>query len=113
MLVQVKSGNVQAKDIRDLAGTLARESAELGVFITLADPTKPMRSEAAAAGTYLSPWNNQPYPRIQILTVEELLKDRHRPNPACLQVPGGFADQHTLPAPQRHKGRNAQTSFIE
>lgn len=91
--------------------TLAREGAELGVFLTLADPTKPMRTEAAAAGSYVSPWNNQPYPRIQILTVEELLKDPHRPNPACLQVPGGMA-QHTLPEPEKHRRRDSHASLF-
>ncbi|MCE5277112.1 MAG: DNA methyltransferase [Planctomycetaceae bacterium] len=108
MLVQVKSGKVGAKDIRDFVGTLAREQAELGVFLTLQDSTAPMRTEAAAAGMYASPWNNENYPRVQILTIEELMKDPHLPNPAILQVPGGAAAQHTLQQPQQHKGRGAK-----
>ena len=104
MLVQVKSGKVGSKDIRDLVGTITREKAELAVFITLKKPTKPMKTEAASAGMYVSPWNNQAYPVVQILTIEELLADPHRPNPACLQIPGG-ASQHTLPEAPKHKGK--------
>jgi len=111
MLVQVKGGGVGSKDIRDFVGTLSREKAEIGVFITLQSPTQPMRSEAASAGMYTSPWDKKAYPKVQILTVEDLLKDPHRPNPRCLLVPGG-TEQHTLPEPPRHKtARSRQRSL--
>ena len=104
MLVQVKGGHTKPGDIRDLAGTLAREKAELGLFITMDEPTQPMRSEAAAAGVYTSPWDNRPYPKIQILTVGELLADPKRPNPSCLQIPGGAGGPSaTLPQAPKHK----------
>ena len=105
MLVQVKGGHTGSSDIRDLAGTLGREQAELGVFLTLEEPTQRMRTEAAEAGMYLSPWNGQNYPKMQILTIAELLADPHRPNPGCLRVPGGVVGQHTLPEAPRHTGR--------
>ena len=104
MLVQVKGGHVSPAQVRDFVGTLAREKAELGVFITLQEPMAPMRTEAAAAGMYTSPWDNQAYPKVQLLTIEELLKDPHRPNPACLQLPGGRAGAGlTLPEAPKHK----------
>lgn len=103
MLVQVKSGKVGVKDIRDFVGTLTREKAEMGVFITLAEPTARMKQEAASVGNYTSPWDNKPYPKVQILTIEQLLQDPHRPNPRCLQIPGGTSTQHTLPNPPKHK----------
>ncbi|HEX7343505.1 MAG TPA: DNA methyltransferase [bacterium] len=87
LLVQVKSGLVRADQIRDFRGVLEREKAEMGLFITLEDPTQPMRKEAASAGIYRSEMHRKDYPRIQILTIEELLKDAHRPNPACLKLP--------------------------
>ena len=87
MLVQVKGGKAGVSHVRDLVGTMTREKAEMGVFITLQPATKPMIREAATAGLYRSPWNGQDYPRVQILTVEELLGDPHHPNPACLQMP--------------------------
>jgi site-specific DNA-methyltransferase (adenine-specific) len=103
MLVQVKSGKVGSKDVRDLVGTLSREQVEMGVFITLAEPTAPMKQEAASAGTYISPWGKKPFPRIQILTIEELMADPYRPNPRCLLIPGGSSGQHTLADPPKFK----------
>jgi len=73
VLVQVKSGHVNSSYIRDLVGTLKRESAAIGIFITLEPPSKDMLTEAASAGFYHSPGWNKDYPRIQILTIEELL----------------------------------------
>jgi site-specific DNA-methyltransferase (adenine-specific) len=69
VLVQVKSGHVNSSHIRDLKGTLQREQAAIGVFITLEPPSKDMISEAVIAGFYHSQGWNQNYPRIQILTM--------------------------------------------
>ena len=87
---------------------MTRENAELGVFLTLEEPSRPMRTEAAAAGTYTSPWNRQTYPKVQMLTIAELLADRHRPDPACLAVPHSGGTQHTLPEPAKHVGRKGR-----
>lgn len=73
VLVQVKSGHVKSGDIRDLVGTIEREKAAIGVFITLEAATSPMRTEAASAGMYHSAGWGKAYSRIQILTVAELL----------------------------------------
>ncbi|HVB22939.1 MAG TPA: DNA methyltransferase [Ktedonobacteraceae bacterium] len=74
VLVQVKSGHVKSGDVRDLVGTVQRENAAIGVFITLEEPTRDMKTEAVSAGHYESPGWNQRYPRIQILTIAELLR---------------------------------------
>lgn len=75
VLVQVKSGHVKSGDVRDLAGVLAREKdACIGVFVTLEPPSAEMTREAATAGFYRSEFWQKDYPRIQILTIEELLK---------------------------------------
>lgn len=74
VLVQVKSGHVKSGDVRDLRGTVERENAAIGVFITLEEPTRDMKTEAVSAGYYESPGWNQRYPRIQILTIAELLR---------------------------------------
>lgn len=73
VLVQVKSGHVNSSQIRDLKGTLQREQAAIGVFITLEPPSRDMITEAVSAGFYHSPGWNKDYPCIQILTIEELL----------------------------------------
>lgn len=73
IIVQVKSGKVGSRDVRDLVGTIDREKAAIGILITLQNPTKPMQTEADSAGLYYSPGWNTDYPRIQIMTVEQLL----------------------------------------
>lgn len=73
ILVQVKSGKVKSGDIRDLRGTVEREGAAMGVFITLEPSSRDMRMEAVSAGFYRSQGWGQDYPKIQILTIEELL----------------------------------------
>jgi len=73
VIVQVKSGGVKSGDIRDLVGTLQREGAAIGVFLTLEPATSHMLNEAASAGFFHSDGWHRDYPRIQILTVEELL----------------------------------------
>jgi len=73
IIIQVKSGHISPAQIRDLRGVLEREQAEMGVFITLEEPTKQIRAEAASAGFYHSPATKKKYPRLQVITIEELL----------------------------------------
>ncbi len=73
VLVQVKSGHVKSGDIRDLIGTVEGEKAAIGVFITLEEQTEPMKQAALKGGFYHSIGWGQDFPRIQILTIEELL----------------------------------------
>ena len=73
-IVSVKGGgNVGVVMIRDLIATIEREKARIGIFLTLEPPTGPMKIEAASAGFYESPLHGK-FPRIQILTVEEMFK---------------------------------------
>jgi site-specific DNA-methyltransferase (adenine-specific) len=74
VLVQVKSGKVKSGDLRDLIGTVQREQAAMGVFVTLESPSRDMVTEATSAGFYDSPGWGRKYPKIQILTIEALLK---------------------------------------
>lgn len=76
IIIQVKSGGVQAKDVRDLRGVIGREKADFGFFLTLEEPTKPMRTEAVDAGLYESETFKRKYQRIQIITVAELLEGK-------------------------------------
>jgi site-specific DNA-methyltransferase (adenine-specific) len=77
-LVSVKAGqNVSVQMIRDLRGVIEREKAAIGVFLTLTPPTRPMVSEAAAAGVHEEP-DFAPVPRLQIVTVEEAMRLRDR-----------------------------------
>lgn len=71
IILSVKAGKLHAPYVRDLRGVVERETAAIGVLLALDEPTKAMRTEAASAGFYTSPWGK--HSRIQILTIEDLL----------------------------------------
>lgn len=71
IILSVKAGHVTVSQVRDLRGVLDREKAEIGILISLEEPTSPMRKEAASAGFYASPWGK--HARLQLVTVEDLL----------------------------------------
>ncbi|MDP2168239.1 MAG: DNA methyltransferase, partial [Thermodesulfovibrionales bacterium] len=75
-IVSVKSGKTGVKDIRDLGHVLEREKAAMGLFVTLQPPTRDMAKEAAATGFYHSVILNKDFPKMQIMTIEELLNGR-------------------------------------
>ena len=72
IIFSVKAGKTGAAHVRDLRGVVEREDAAIGVLVSMQEPTQPMRSEAASAGFYDSPFGTH-HPRIQLLTIEELL----------------------------------------
>jgi hypothetical protein len=80
IVVSVKGGgNVNVAMVRDLAHVVERENAAIGLFVTLAEPTRPMLTEAVKEGCYTSPHTGNAYPRLQILTVSGLLNGTERP----------------------------------
>ena len=83
-MVQVKSGHAHVKDIRELKDVASKEA--MGIFITLEPPTKDMSVEAVSAGYYHSPIWNKDYPKIQILTIEELLHGKTVDMPPLAQT---------------------------
>lgn len=77
-IVSVKAGeNVGVAMIRDLRGVIEREGAAIGIFLTLAPPTKPMVAEAASAGQCTIE-GFAPVPRIQIVTIQQAMDLRDR-----------------------------------
>ena len=84
IIFSVKAGKVTVSHIRDLVGVISREKAEIGVFLSLEPPTSPMRREAASAGFYESPWGK--HPRIQLLTIEDLLGGKSIDYPQATDV---------------------------
>lgn len=83
-VISVKGGGIKSGDIRDLKGTMDREKAALGLFLTLNEPTREMEKEAASAGLYET--GGMKVPKLQILTAAQILEGR-RP-----QVPFGFTE---------------------
>lgn len=85
-LVQVKSGHVSSATMRDLIGALNREHAEMALLVTLEPPSAPMRREAAEAGFYRSEGWGRDFPRVQIVTIEDLLAGREPDVPPMQQT---------------------------
>lgn len=103
IIIQVKSGNVKSGDIRDLKGVLEREKAQIGAFVTLKPATKDMRTEAVSAGFYESEHYGR-FPKLQILTIEEILGG------AKLQYPQGGAA--TFKRAERKSKQQAEQSGL-
>ena len=76
IILQVKAGHTGVKDVRELIAVVQREKAQIGVLICLQEPTRPMRIEAASSGFYAPPLLATQYPRIQLLTVGEILRGK-------------------------------------
>ena len=101
-IVQVKSGRVSSPLIRDLVGTVEREKAAIGLFITLEEPTRDMRTEAVSAGFYHSDLWQTDYPKIQIRTVGELLEGRAFEVP---RNPQTYQASQRIPRSEGEQGR--------
>lgn len=84
ILVQVKGGHVSAPQIRDFWGTIEREKAAGGIFITLHDASQPMKHEAIEMGDYVYNLTGQKFPKIQIISVEDLLNGYRPDHPSVI-----------------------------
>jgi hypothetical protein len=107
VIVQGKRGKVSAPHVCDLASALRREKAAVGLFITLREPIRPMPQEAATAGCYVpEPFPDQRFPRLQILTIAEILQGKQAQDPR-------FAPTATFKrARRRQKGADPQQARV-
>lgn len=104
IILSVKAGHTNVSHVRDLGHVVDRERAVIGVLITMQEPTGPMRREAAEAGFYTHRLTGNRHPKLQILTVEELLAKKLIDRPYAASPTATFR-----PAPQAKgaKGRAA------
>lgn len=73
IIISVKGGeHVGPVFTRELRGTIEREGAEMGILVTLAQPTRAMMADAAAAG-FVSKSAHGRLPRLQVVTIDDLL----------------------------------------
>ncbi|MFD0901741.1 DNA methyltransferase [Actinomadura sediminis] len=84
ILISVKGGTTNPGHVRDLVGTVESERAAMGIFVCMKKPTKGMLEAAQRSGIYSYPVNKQNYPKVQIITVEELLSGKQPKMPAPL-----------------------------
>ena len=93
--------------VSDLCHAVDRENAAIGLFITLEKPTRPMFEEAATAGFYEAKELGKKYPRLQILTIEELFSGKQ------VEYPRGAGRLTYKQAQRRQKQAKAQPSLLD
>lgn len=83
VLVSVKGGKqLNPSMVRDLIGTVEGErDATMGVLITIDPATKGMVDAANLSGSFKHPVTGTTYPKVQLMTVEELLAGKRPPMP--------------------------------
>ncbi|NQT33889.1 restriction endonuclease [bacterium] len=89
VLIEVKSGSITIEKIRAFINVVNHEKAVMGIWVCFADQvTKGMRIEAQQAGYYDQDAFGTKYPRVQILTVEDLFEGKTvaHPYPAMFNV---------------------------
>lgn len=86
VLFSVKSGHLGVSMIRDFCHVVDRDKAALGIFLSLEEPTRPMIQEALNMGKYTNPLTNQSYPKIEIVTIKEVLEGKRLNLPQAVEV---------------------------
>lgn len=71
VLVSVKGGKLKSPFVRELQGTVARERATMGILLTLEEPSRQMKRDAASSGVYTC--SSGTFPRTQIVTISDIL----------------------------------------
>ena len=107
IVVQVKGGHVSAPQVRELRGVVEREKAAMGLFISLEEPTGPMRSEAASGGLFHSDLWQREFPKIQLRTVSEMLSGHG------FELPTRLAGYQPAQRVRRSQGRQAPMRGLE
>jgi hypothetical protein len=95
VILSVKGGKLRPTDVRDLRGVMERERSAMAGFLSLQEPSKKMREEAADAGIY--EFNGFKYPRMQLLSVRDILEEKrefHMPTRINSRISTG---QQSLP----------------
>jgi DNA modification methylase len=107
VVVSVKGGkNVGVDMVRSLGDVVDEQKAAIGLFITLEPPTKPMVDWAAKKGLFHSDaWGD--FPKIQILTITELLAGKKVAMP-----PTTVAETFSTPRRERSRSEVEQDPLI-
>jgi len=90
VIISVKAGHTGRDHVHSLRGVVDREKAAIGVLISMQDPTGPMKEEAVTAGFFESKTWGEKYPKIQLLTVADILSGKKIEMPPIRQVGATF-----------------------
>lgn len=95
VLVSVKGGKqIGPAFVRDLLGTVETQKAEMGILILMTEPTRGIIDAVNHAGNYTLAVNNQTFPKVQAITVNQLLQGERPKMPPTI-----------LPYMQAQKGK--------
>ncbi len=103
VIIEVKGGGVSVDQIHKLKSVIEREKALTGIFITLNEPTKKMVAEAASAG-FAETDNYGRVPRIQIMTIEDMVEHYRMPKLPGLDEDASFKKARKEEAANRQGG---------
>lgn len=98
ILVSAKGGKtLNPAMVRDLAGTVAREKAEMGILVTIAPATRGVQEAIDHGGTWTHPANGQAFPKLQHITIQELLQGKLPKRPTMLRpyIPAQRQKKHS------------------
>ena len=85
VVVSVKGGShVAPTMMQALGGAIEQHKAEMGLLVMLAKPTKGMIEVADLSGSYQVPLTGVTYPKLQIVTIAELLAGNHPNIPTAI-----------------------------
>ena len=91
VLIEVKSGNVNVKNIREFIQVVNKREVDLGVFVCFASSiTQPMIKEAKQQGHFDESNYGKRIDKIQIMTVEDLLDGKE------INLPFGLYKKNTF-----------------
>jgi DNA modification methylase len=86
VIISVKGGKRPGPEaVRDLIGTVETQKAQMGILITMAEPSPGVRDAVEHGGTYVWPINGKVFPRVQVITIRQLL-DKKRPEMPLLDL---------------------------
>jgi len=107
VILSVKAGGIHRSHVHELRGVVEREKAAIGVLISMEDPTRQMKEEAVTAGFFESKTWGKKYPKIQLLTIAELLAGKKIEMPPIRQVGATFKKA------ARHRGSEGKQLSME
>ncbi len=85
VIISVKGGkHVNPAMVQELAGALQQHQAAMGIFICMTVPTRGMVEAANHSGTYEHPLTGHQYPKVQVVTVAELLQGKRPKMPTAI-----------------------------
>jgi hypothetical protein len=107
VILSVKAGHTGRDHVQSLRGVIDRQKAAIGVLISMQIPTGPMKEEAVTAGFFESKTWGKKYPKIQLLTIAELLAGKKIDMPPIKQVGATFKKA------ERFKGKKGEQLEIK